>query len=379
MMFDHSTNLVKGKHEKLLFARARCIDEQGASLWEIHMFERIGSRYRFKWNIATFKRFMPHAVAVLALICLMIVSTLLWLEMKRRFPVLEPGGYFGTAHGVLGESQDVAIYVERPPRSDDLLFCVLREGFRPQVVSAVIRDAENDGQGWLLPVTVVGEGAKLKFIGARIGPNAYQGTVVNLDSDAEGTWSLRGVETFDADLKNDQELLLWLRRRVDLAEIERQIHEAETRIPQQKADIEKLTNFISEREQVRESADTKLVAAQDERSVIRQALKEKRDKLARLQERIEIAQRLSPQGKLVTLSRESLERDARWAESLLRTAGAETVPGLDRAVERAEKIAALKREIELEKNLIFKLRYPESVGSFGFSSPTETVQATGAP
>ncbi len=326
------------------------------------------------------RRYFPHVVACLALVSLLVVSTLLWMEMKRRFPVVEPGGYFGSMQGVLSETgEKVPFYVERPAQSDDLFFAILRPGWKPQVVSAVIRDNSSQGQGWLLPVTVVGESGKLKFIGSHTGPGSYQGTVTEMTTGAEGRWSLGAVEVLSADAKNDQELLLWLRRRADLFDIEAQIKDAEGRVPQQKSDIEKLSTFISEREQVQASADSKLSAAQDELAAARREVAERRTKLAKLQERIEIAQRLSPAGRLVTLARESLERDARWAESLLRTAGAETVPGLERAVERGQEISQIKREIELERNLIFKLRYPESVGSFGLSGSTTTVPAQEAP
>lgn len=305
------------------------------------------------------RRFLPHIVAVLALLSLLIVSTLLWLEIKRRFPVLEPGGYFGVIHGVLNEQNEpLRFYVERAPQGDDLFFCVLRDGWKPQIVSAVMRSGGSDN-GWLLPVTVVGERSKLKFIGTRTGPGAYRGTVSDLTSDVDGTWTLEAVEDVSASSSSsdEEDLRLWLRKRAELADVEANIKEAEARVPQQKADIEKLTEFISERGQVQASADAKFRSAKDELVQTKRELEERQDKLRKLQERIEISQRVSPSGKLSMLARESLERDARWAETILRTSGAETVAGLDVAVERGEKIAALKREIEFEKNSIFRLKF----------------------
>ncbi|MBN8548816.1 MAG: hypothetical protein J0M12_05840 [Deltaproteobacteria bacterium] len=305
------------------------------------------------------RKFLPHIVAVLALLSLLVVSTLLWLEIKRRFPVLEPGGYYGTLRGVLDESEGpLHFYVERQPQGDDLFFCVLNEGWKPQVVSAVIRSGGSDS-GWLLPVTVVGEKAKLKFIGTRIGPGEYQGTVSDMSSSAEGSWTLHAVQDSPAAISasDEEELRLWLRKRAELTEVERKIKEFEARVPQQKADIEKVTEFISERGQVQASSDAQLKSAKDEQSQVRKDLDAAQDRLRRLQERIEISQRISPSGKLAALGRESLERDARWAESLLRTSGAETVTGLDDAVVRGQKILEMKREIELEKNTIFKLTY----------------------
>lgn len=313
------------------------------------------------------RRFLPHIVAVLALISLLIVSTLLWLEIKRRFPMLEPGGYFGVIQGAFpDQDEQLRFYVERPPEGDDLFFCILKDGWKPQIVSAVMRSGDSDN-GWLLPVTVVGERAKLKFIGARTGPGSYRGSVTNLADAAEGAWTLDAVKDSPSVMSpNDvDDLRLWLRKRAELAEVEAAIREAEARVPQQKADIEKLTEFISERGQVQASADAKFRSAKDELAHTKRELEERQDRLRKLQERIEISQRVSPSGKLAMLSRESLERDARWAESILRTSGAETVAGLDVAVERGEKVIALKREIEFEKNSIFRLRF----GAPGAAAP----------
>ena len=308
---------------------------------------------------AAVRKFLPHIIAVLALLSLLIVSTLLWMEIKRRFPVLETGGYFGTLHGVFSEEDEPThIYVERLPQGDDLFFCVLREGWKPQIVSAVMRSGGSESE-WLLPVTVVGENAKLKFIGTHVGPGAYQGSVSDLVTNTEGTWTLESVQDLSTGVSaaDQEELRLWLRKRAEISEVELKIKEFEARVPQQKADIDKLTDFISERGQVQASADAKFKNAKDELSQTKKELDERRATLRKLQERIEISQRISPGGKLAALARESLERDARWSESLLRTSGAETVTGLDAAVERGEKILQLKRDIEFEKNSIFQLKF----------------------
>jgi hypothetical protein len=324
---------------------------------------------------AKIRRFFPHVVAVLALVCLAIVSTLLWLEVKRRFPVLDPGGYYGSIHGVLrGEAQPTHFYVERLPEGDDLLFFVLRKGWQPQVASAVIR-SEGEDSGWLLPITVVGAEAKLKFIGARTGPQSYRGTVIDTERDLEGSWELHAVRTVAKGESGEPELAMLLRQRAELNELERQIQEAEQVVPRQKDDIEKLSQFISERGQVRASAEVKLSSVSDELTKAKQELRARQEQVRKLQERIDISQRVSPAGKLVFLARESLDRDARWAESLLRTSQAETTTGLDAAVAKAERIDAVKREIELEKNKIFLLRYPDQALPGGFALPAREPSA----
>jgi hypothetical protein len=306
------------------------------------------------------RRFAPHVIAVLALLSLFVVSTLLWLEMKSRFPVLEPGAYFGTISGILEkEHESLHFYVERPPQGDDLFFCILRPGWKPQMVSAMVRSGSPESN-WLLPVTVINDEAKLKFIGARAGPGEYTGNVSDAQHKTEGTWTLNRIDNLSSAAATDsdaEDLKLWLRARADLADIDRAIAEAEQKVPEQKADIEKLQEFISERGKAQASSDAKYKTAQDELALTKAIFVERREKLQKLQERIEISQRSSAGGKLVMLARESLERDARWAESMLRTSGTETVAGLDLAVEQGQKILALKREIELEKNTMFRLRF----------------------
>jgi len=43
---------------------------------------------------------IPHIIAAVALGALAVVSGLLWMEMKRRFPIIEPGSYVGSVEGL---------------------------------------------------------------------------------------------------------------------------------------------------------------------------------------------------------------------------------------------------------------------------------------
>ena len=307
---------------------------------------------------------LAHIVAILAVVLLALVSFLLWLEMTKRFPAVEPGGYFGSSEGVFpaGSSGASRLYVERQPGSEELYFIVMRPGWSPQVVTGTARSSEPAHGDWLLPITVTGPDGALSFIGSKVGPGEYAGGVTHLESRTDGEWRLHRLEAApELASKDTADIRLWLALKRELAEVNEEIRGVEQRVPVQKAEIEKLTSFITERERLKSSADEKFQAVKEELKEAQRELKQNQDHARKLEAQLELAQRFTGMGRLVSLARESLEREGRWIDSMLRADIVSSQRDVDLAAVRAAAIVKIKREIAERRAAVAALKNPAPV------------------
>jgi len=201
------------------------------------------------------------------------------------------------------------------------------------------------GDGWLSPVTLSGPDGALRLIGAPSGPGEYVGGVVNIDTGLEGRWWIQRVESLDTPADGDTEIRHWLALKNELSDITAEIRAIEKRIPDQKVEIEKLTTFIEERERLKSSADDKFEEVKDSLRGSQGELKRLQDEARKLEAELELAQRFTGMGRLVSLSRESLEREGRWIDSMLRSDIVSSQRSVEVAAARAVKITTLKKEI----------------------------------
>jgi hypothetical protein len=164
------------------------------------------------------------------------------------------------------------------------------------------------------------------------------------------------------------EIQLWLRLKAELADVDEQIQAAEAKVPEQRKEIEKLTEFITEGNNLRARADEKYRNVRAELDRRKEVLKAKQAEAKDLEKKIVLSHSVTPMGKLVSLSRASLEREARWIDSLLRTGPVETNEDLDLAVDRGKSVLSLKGQIEQERERIYNLRMAQP-GVGGAAAP----------
>lgn len=330
------------------------------------LLEPLAARLRAGLPGMVSSRGLPHVIAVLSIGLLTLVSFLLWLEVRRRFPVVEPGSYFGSLSGVFtsinGESP---LYLEHQAGRAGLVLVVPRPGWAPQDIPLGTEDHGLADAGWISPVTVSGPDGTLRFIGARSGPGEYSGGVVNIDTGFEGHWSVRRVESSPTSTDRDAEIRHWLALKGELSDVGEEISLIERRIPDQKAEIEKLTTFIEERERLKSSADDKFEEVKESLRESQVELRELQDEARKLEAELDLAQRFTGMGRLVSLSRESLEREGRWIDSMLRSDIVSSQRNVEVAVARATKIAALKRDIAAARAELVARResHPPRVGT----------------
>jgi hypothetical protein len=288
-------------------------------------------------------------VAIGALLLLAAVTFLLWLEMEKRFPAVEPASYYGTIEGVFAapDKGPSRLYVERQTGNDDMVVVVIRPGWSPQVVSMAARDGRAGARHWMLPLTLQGPDGTLSLIGSSGARGEYLGGVVNLDTGQEGTWRITRIQNETAAASKDgAEEKLWLSLKYELVEVEEQIAALEKQVPIQKAEIDKLTGFITEGERLKSSADEKFLKVKDQLREAQIELKQHQEEARKLENQLELAQRFTGMGRLVSLSRESLEREGRWIDSILRGDIVSSQSEVERGVARAEAVQRVKRDIE---------------------------------
>ncbi len=300
-----------------------------------------------------------------------------WEDAGKKFPVLSPGSYIGSLHGVLGareadgvsegESEGgapVPLYIERAPETEDLFVAVLSPGWKPELVSTAIHAAGSAAPRWVLPL-IVSQGAKrIQLTGLPLGQDRYGGEVVDLSSGLEGTWRLEPIRALPGDVgQGAQEVRLWLMLKAELEEVEARIGEFERRVPEQRVEIEKLTSLLTEGEELRSRANEKFGSVKEERAVADREFKSEQQKVQRLEASLEIAQKVTGMGKLVSLSRESLEREWRIVDSLLRSSAGSSAEALKAEFEKATTVLELKRQVEVEGAEVERLRAAQEKSS----------------
>lgn len=303
-----------------------------------------------------------QGVAALLLFGLIIVSTLWLRERRQRFPALSPGEYLGQIYGISENepNEGIRLYVDRDPGRDDLLFVLLAPGWEPKYVQTVAEGEDQNNAEWLLPVTVAESKGKLKFIGQMTADGEFTGSVYDIENGKEGSWGLRRIsESLSKAIAIDVvDTRLWLMLRSELRGLDAEIDKARTIVPEQRREIEKLTNFITEKSQLKTNADQKYEAEQAASRKISADFQKKHEEVDKLRKQIDLSQKLTGMGKLVALSRESLDRENRWLQSMLRSSVGDDSSELDEAVKRGERILDLRRQIEIENEKIYSLLHP---------------------
>jgi hypothetical protein len=317
---------------------------------------------RYRWAIFKHKYkdtplgklWAPALVAVLMVI-LVFASSLLWIEVQRRFPFLPPGSYQGEFARALeaGEGEEtIRFYAESTP-DESLLFALLHPGWEPQFSSMTPVDSASE-EKQVLPVIVSGEGGKLQFTGREVTPGEFRGVVTNLSTGYEGVWKLFALREGGERLSEDEEEQLrnWLKEKVELKSEQETLQSLKDSLALQETELQRLSAAIQEGESLREDGNSRYEEVRKEFEKMQTVLRKKLDAARKLQGKVELSHKVTKKGKLVSLSREAAERDNRWLESMLRSQPAELAPDLEEALARAYKLAELREEIVEEQRLI---------------------------
>lgn len=314
-----------------------------------------------------FGRYMVPGLLIAGITLLVSITLYLWFELRRHFPDLPAGRYSGfiSDHGNDGEAKVLPLLVNALPDEHLLEVIILSPGAQLQTIPWGLASETSlkmplviNAPPGMESSSTSGAPVQFRLSGQAAENQTFSGTVLNLASGRQGTWKLNPFRASPPQKPGEQELkehLLWLSLREELSQIESRVEFLENKLPQQREEIAKLTDLVAEGETLRARANQKFGTAREDYFKIAEELKVKQAEAKKLSDSLDVAQRVSNSGRLVSLARESLDREWRWADSMLRTAVWEQSDAFAAAVERGAKIAQLKREIQLERERLATL------------------------
>jgi hypothetical protein len=293
------------------------------------------------------------------LILALIVSTavlggagyLFYSEIHSSFPDLPPGRYAG-ALSYMAEGnvpRKVSWLIDKAAPGSEIAAFISDDEIPAQRVAGSI------GLDAALPLIVSGPRSRLRFVGSTSSDGIYGGDFLNPITGEAGTWTLSRVETVTTASSDSADLQAWALRWSELQDISQKTANLNAKLGEQRAKIEKLDRFIVDEDALRKKADSRLGMTTEAVQSARTEMSQLRIELDTTLRDIELAQRVSPRGHLVVLSRESIAREAAWIEGSLQLVSPETAPGFEQSLERALRVKSLKDEIALERKRISEL------------------------
>lgn len=262
------------------------------------------------------------------------------------FPVLAPGSYVGLC-AVENGGRSFPWFVSQKDKEATLSIFI--GDARIPAARVVMVDPTGKTR---LPL-VVGDGAaRLRFTGSMMTPGEYEGEFLNPVSNERGKWHLRSVPYQPMATGLEDDLVRWFSLWQELEHIEMKIQEMQHNSDQQRDRIDNLHRYVSDGETLRKTADVRLGRTDSALESARSELATRQQQLDRTLRDFDLSQRISAEGKLVFLSRETIQRESRWIELTLKMLAPETSPGFDQALERAERVQSLRQQIADEQSAI---------------------------
>lgn len=267
-------------------------------------------------------------------------------EFNRVFPDVRPGVYGGVLQSADGGSSTPWL-VEASVGSADLFVSVGDEQFPAQ--RAVVVDGASKTR---LPLLISGTSRRLRLTGNEIAGQGYRGDYVDPITSEKGTWQLSRLEVAELGRDLDEELGTWAVVWQAYQVVQNKIFEADKRSEADRERLEKLRKSVGDDENLREVGASRLSSTSSSVDDVKRGLEVRRKELEALLHEVEIAQRVSKQGRLVELGTESVQREARWIEQALKLTVPEVSGNFEAEYERALKVKALQDQISDERGLL---------------------------
>lgn len=253
-----------------------------------------------------------NAIPIIGVGVLLLITSFLWLEYERSFPILPAGRYVGVVH-FENQPEPVPLYIESYPEQESMLVVLLREGWEPQVVP---RSLSVRGGNRASPLAIIHRSERIRFIGSEVSASLYQGQAEMLNNGLTGLWSLepvRGEGGIDRGFLNQQASL---RNEIEL--LQERLDEINGQIKSASKERDTLAQFISDERGLIHKAQLKLLSEREQLQRSAAELERLQQEGRELESKLKLAERLTSMGRLVSMARESLEREARWSEAVLK-------------------------------------------------------------
>jgi hypothetical protein len=228
------------------------------------------------------------------------------------FPELAPGTYSGVLT-FEGSHRRVPWLVVRRPGEQSLAVSVGLVTVSAQRVAPF-----NPLSGARQPLLVSGSDLQLRLVGSSTSDGGYEGDFVNPISREHGSWSLKRIDASKLSVEKDIDLTRWFSLWQELERIEGEIQDSQRKVDDQISSIENLHSVVSEGDLLRKTADSRLGRADSEIESAQRELIERQRRLDQKLRDFDLTQRVSKEGRLVFLSRETIKHESRWIELALK-------------------------------------------------------------
>jgi len=270
-------------------------------------------------------------------------------EVNRGFPQLRPGMYAGT---LVSKKDGRALpwCVESVVGSADLFVSVGADGVPAQRGIVV-----EPSSGTRLPLIVSGVDRRFRVTGREDEGGEYEGDYSDPITSDQGTWRLKRIDLPPLEKAERDDLVDWVSTWQSLRAVEAKIEEIKATFDNNEQRIEKLHRYAVEGDSLQRAANSRLSSTSTALEDLKKQNVEKKAELEVLLRNIDIAKRISPEGRLVELSRESIQREAKWIEQALHLTAPELSGGFEQDYERALRVKALQDQVSEERSLIRNL------------------------
>lgn len=259
------------------------------------------------------------------------------------FPILMDGTYVGTVN-VEGGSTTYPWSVVKEPNDQSLAVFVGDVRIPAQRV-----DPRDPSGKTRLPLIVGATETRLRFTGKELAQGEYGGEFINPISNERGTWTLRKVPSDPIATTLEDDLSRWYALWNELEGLEDDIQKAQAKADQHRSAVDSLNGYVSDGDALKKTANERLGRAGSEIESMRADLAGQQQLLDQRIRDFELSQRISPEGALVFLSRQTIQRESRWVELTLKLLSPESSPGFQQAIEKARRVKNLKRQIAQER------------------------------
>jgi len=277
-------------------------------------------------------------------VVLPIVAWALFLRgASGTFPILMDGTYVGT-FGVEGAATRYPWSVVKEPNGESLAVFVGDVRVPAQRV-----DARDPSGKTRLPLIVGTSETRLRFTGNELAQGEYGGDFINPISNERGAWTLRKVPSDLIATALEDDLSRWYALWHELEGLEDDIQRAQAKADEHRSAVDSLNSYMSDGDALKKTANERLGRAGSEIESMRADLAGQQQLLDQKIRDFELSQRISPEGALVFLSRQTIQRESRWVELTLKLLSPESSPGFQQAIEKARRVKNLKRQIAQER------------------------------
>ena len=228
---------------------------------------------------------------------------LLWRKFGLAFPALPPALYAGVLQGAGG--RNIGLFIDSTRGAHDLSVA-LGEGALPSQRAMTVDSSGSTA----LPLILSGKNSRVRLIGFERSTGRYEGDFIDPITNENGSWFLERVVISEAPAALSEDLSSWGLAYRELISGKHQTSPSQVELD---ADLRNL----------------------------------------------ELAQRSSPEGRLVALGREGIQRESHWIEQVLQLKPPEKSPTFDSDLQRAYRVRDLLDQIAEQKRLLSGSEYAE--------------------